>query len=83
MLIQLVSIEMCKCRHCTWDCISGGSHAQAAIPCAALVHMPRFLRGTFLSHHGFSSGCLKAWLALQLCVGESLQPGFMDLQTCH
>lgn len=59
-----------------------GICAQTAIP-AALVHRATFLRDTFLSHHGFSSGCLKAWLFLQLCVGESLQPGFMDLQTCH
>lgn len=60
-----------------------GSYAHTAIPCAALVHVATFLRVTFLSHHGFSSGCLKAWLVLQLCFGESLQPGFMDLRTCH
>lgn len=60
-----------------------GSYAQTAIPYAVLVRTATFLRGMFLSHHGFSFGCLKAWLVLQLCVGESLQPGLMDLQTCH
>jgi len=60
-----------------------GTYTQTAITCAALVHTATFLSVTFLSHHAFPSQHLNTSLVLKLCVGESITPGFMDLQACH